>query len=207
MSAPDASSTDPDGADPGSPSARFRRVAAAFGDCVRHVAVDAWTAPAPCEGWTARDVLDHLVTWVPAVLGGAGLSFPAAPSANDDPVGAWESFAGTIQAALDDPEVAGRTFDVGPPGTMTVAAAVDMIVTGDILVHTWDLARATGQDVHLDDELASQMLAGIETMGDALVASGHYGPPAPVAPDASVQDRLVARTGRDPDWSPASGRA
>ena len=81
-------------------------------------------------------------------------------------------------------------------------AAVDRFVTPDVLVHTWDLARATGQDDTLDAELAGSVLEGFVMMGDALVASGHFGPAVAVADDAPVQVRLVAASGRDPGWRP-----
>lgn len=175
---------------------RFRRVAGRFGDRVREVSPRAWQNPAPCAGWTTRDVVVHLVEWVPSVIGRAGVSFEGMPVATEDPVGAWEELARRLQEALEDEEVAGRSFDVGPPGQMQVAQAIDMLVTPDVLVHTWDLARAAGLDERIDADLAAQALAGMEPMDQALRDSGHYGPRVPVAAEASVQTRLLAFTGR-----------
>lgn len=180
------------------PAERFRRVAGRFADRVAEVPGHAWSNPAPCEGWTARDVLDHLLSWVPDVLGRAGIGFPGRSTPADDPVTAWNDFAATLQAALDDPEVAGHGFDVGPPGMMTVEQAIDRLVTGDVLVHTWDLARATGLDERIDETLAAEMLAGMEPMDEMLRNSGHYGPRVDVPVDADVQTRLIAFTGRQP---------
>ncbi len=190
----------------GAPAERFRRVAGAFADRTRAVPEDAWDNPSPCEGWTARDVVAHLTEWVPAVLARADIASPPAPDVGVDPAGAWDTVAATIQAALDDPEIAARTFDVGPPGTMAVAAAIDMIVTGDVLVHTWDVARATGLDEHLDPAIVPEMRAALAAMGDVLASSGHYGPARPVPEEASEQEALLALTGRDPAWhAPADG--
>lgn len=177
---------------------RFRRVAGGFTDRASAVAAAAWDSEAPCEGWTARDVVAHLVEWVPSVIGRSGVDFPAGPSVDTDPCGAWRNLAGTLQAALDDPEVAVRKFDVGPPGQMTVEDAIGMIVTGDVLIHTWDLARATGLDERLDAVIVSEMLAGMLPMDDMLRASGHYGPKVDVAGDADDQTKLLAFTGRRP---------
>jgi len=184
-------------------AARFALVADAFGDRVRQVPADAWSAPAPCEGWTALDVVDHLLTWVPAVLGRSGLDFSSVPPAADDPAAAWQAFRTVISTALADPEVAGHRFDAGPPGELTVERAVDMLVTGDVLLHTWDLARATGLDDQVDERLAAEMLVGMQPIDDVLRSSGHYGPKVEVPVGSSVQDRLVGFTGRDPSWSPA----
>ncbi len=177
---------------------RFRRVAGTFGDVVDRVPDDAWDLQAPCDGWVARDVVVHLVTWVPFVLGRSGIEIPDGDGAAEDPAGAWWAFAGAVQSAVDDPDVATRRFDAGPPGEMSVEQAVDMLVVTDVLVHTWDLATAVGLEADLDEELAAGMLAGMEPIDEVLRSSGHYGPAVPIDPDAPVVDRLVAFTGRDP---------
>ena len=90
-----------------SPADEHRRVAAAFTATVEGVAPAAWDAPAPVEGWVARDVVRHLVEWFPAFLdGSAGITLPAGPSVDDDPVGAWRTQTDAVQALLDDAEVA-----------------------------------------------------------------------------------------------------
>lgn len=185
-----------DGAD--TPAARYLRVAGRFDDRVREVPGDRWDSPAPCEGWVARDVVAHLCTWVPSVLGRSGIEFSTGPSADVDPVGAWESLHASLGSALSDPAVASSEFDAGPPGTLTVERAVDMLVTPDVLVHTWDLARATGLDEQVDAELAAEYLAGMEPIDEMLRSSGHYGPRVEVGDDADVQTRLIAFTGRQP---------
>ena len=181
-------------------SERFRRVAGRFGDRVAEVPVHAWQNPSPCEGWSAHDVVVHLLTWVPSLLERAGLQFPDMP--HDQPVEAWRRFTETIQTALDDPTIAQRPLDTGPTGSMALELAVDRLVTGDILLHTWDLARAVGLDDQLDEVIAAQMLAGLEPMDEALRASGHYGPAVEVPEDANIQTRLVAFTGRQPSADP-----
>jgi len=183
-------------ADADTPHARYRRAADAFGERVAGVAPDRWDAPTPCDGWRARDIVGHLVGWVPHVLSGGGVVFESIPSADDDPVAAWTALDAGLDGALTDPAVASREFDVGPPGTMTVAHAIDMLVVGDLLVHTWDLARATGLDEHLDADLVHGMAQGLAHMGDALAQSGHYAARVEVSTDADEQTQLLALTGR-----------
>jgi len=182
----------------GTTAERFRRVAGRFTDRVSEVAPAAWSRPAPCEGWTARDVVRHLVVWVPTVIGKAGIEFPAGPSVDEDPLGAWLALADVLQATLDDPAVASQTFDAGPPGQLSVEQAIGMLVTGDVLIHTWDLATATGLDDRIDQTIASEMLIGMQPIDDMLRASGHYGPKVDVSPDADDQTKLIAFTGRQP---------
>lgn len=177
---------------------RYQRVAGRFDDRVHEVPNDRWDAPAPCDGWVARDVVAHLCTWVPSVLGRSGISFSPAPPADTDPVGAWEALHASLSAALADPAVAAEEFDAGPPGQLSVERAIDMLVTPDVLVHTWDLARATGLDEQLDEQISAELLAGMEPIDEMLRSSGHYGPRVEVGDDADVQTRLIAFTGRRP---------
>jgi uncharacterized protein (TIGR03086 family) len=170
---------------------RHRTVAAAFTRVVE--GVGDWDAPTPCEGWRARDVVAHLCEWVPAYFAGTW-DLPA-PDVTDDPVADWHALDAFLQGGLDDPDVAGRVRDTRF-GPATFASQVDQIVTGDVLVHTWDLARASGQDDALDPDEVRTMLADIEPMIDALVSSGHYGPPVPVPEGADEQTRLLGLLGR-----------
>lgn len=177
---------------------RYRKVAAGFTDRARQVPAARWDAPAPCEGWLARDVVRHMVEWMPGMIfDGAGLARPDLPSVDDDPAGAWLALSNALQAALDDPAVAAGELE-NQVGRFSVEQAIDMFCTGDVLVHTWDLARATGLDESLDPEEVHRMLAGMEPMDEALRASGHFGPRVDVPDDADEQTRLIAFTGRHP---------
>jgi uncharacterized protein (TIGR03086 family) len=177
---------------------RYRNVAAQFTDRVRSVPDEAWDNPAPCDGWDARDVVRHLVEWIPGFFAShTGVVLPTGPSVDDDPLGAWTVVDDAIQAILDDPEVAGREHDL-PMGRMTLEQAVGMVCIGDVLVHTWDLARATGLDETLDAAEVHGMLAGMEPMDEMLRSSGHFGPRVEVPDTADEQTRLIAFTGRHP---------
>jgi uncharacterized protein (TIGR03086 family) len=65
-------------------------------------------------------------------------------------------------------------------------------------MHTWDLARATGQDEHLDADRCAAVLEGMLPMDEVLRGSGQFGPRVEVAADADVQARLLAFIGRTP---------
>ena len=177
---------------------RYRKVAGAFSRRVQEVAPDAWDNPAPCEGWLARDVVRHLVEWMPGLfLRSAGIDPPAIPPVDDDPAGAWHALDRALQAALDDPNLAATEFE-SRAGRHTVEAAIGMFGIPDILIHTWDLARAAGLDETLDPDEVRSLLQGMEPMDAVLRESGHYGPRVDVPPTADEQTRLIAFTGRHP---------
>src|SRR5262245_45588742 len=151
---------------------RYRRVAGAFTETAERVADDAWDNPAPCEGWVARDVVEHMVEWMPAFLGDAPIEIRSGPSVAADPVGAWVALSDSLQAALDDPDVAAQEFTHGHVGTQTIENAIGTFFLGDVLVHTWDLATAAGFEVTLDPGEVHGLLVGMEGMDEVLRASG-----------------------------------
>ena len=75
-------------------------------------------------------------------------------------------------------------------------------LTRDVLVHSWDLARAVGADDRLDTRWCELCYAGLPTDPNALVASGMFDAPVTVSGDSDVQAKLLARLGRDPAWRP-----
>ena len=182
---------------------RFRRVAEGLAQTIDAVPDDAWANPSPCEGWDARAVIRHLVDWLPGpgfLLGTFGVETRPIPSVDDDPAGAWAAVRDAIQGGLDDPAVAQRVEDCGPPGQLSFEAAVDMTCTPDVLIHTWDLARAAGIDVELDAAEVARLAVGIDAMppgvDEAMRASGHFGPRVDVAADADALTRVLAFNGR-----------
>lgn len=158
-----------------------------------------WDAPTPVAEWKTRDVVDHLVVWFGGFLE-AGCGMNLTDDRDSDPVDRWARRAREVQVLLDDPpDVPFRHPQVGE---MPIETAVDRFYTSDIFMHTWDLARATGQDDRLDPDTSAALLAGMEPIEDVLRASGHYGSRVAVPAGADVQTRLIAFIGRDPAWSP-----
>ena len=179
------------------PAERHAQLAGLFTERVR--GTREWDVPAPVPEWTARDVVRHLVEWLPAFLAsGAQVDLPKGPSVDDDPVGAWQAHADAVQALLNDPGTADRKLTNPHIGSLPLDAAIDQFYTSDVFMHTWDLARATGQDERLDPETCADLLSGMEPMEELIRSSGHYGPRVAVPEDADAQTRLLGFIGRDP---------
>jgi uncharacterized protein (TIGR03086 family) len=182
------------------PAERHRQVAGPFTDRVR--GARSWDAPSPVAGWTARDVVGHLIEWFPGFLSsGAGIELPLGPPVDEDPVAAWQVYCAGVQAVLDDPETAHRELSNPHVGNMPLDTAIDQIYTPDVFMHTWDLSRATGQDDRLDPDFCAQLLDGMEQMEEVLRASGQFGTRVEVPADADAQIKLIGFIGRDPFWS------
>ena len=181
---------------PAAPAERHRAVTAGF--TARVLGASDWDAPAPVPEWRARDVVGHLVEWFPGFLkGGTGLVLDRGPSSEEDPVAAWQVHADAVQRLLDGPDAA-TPFNHPMVGELPLPDAVNQFYTTDVFMHTWDLARATGQDERLDQQTCADLLAGMEPIEELLRTSGHYGPRVPVPDDADPQTRLLGFIGRDP---------
>ena len=182
------------------PTGRHRWVAAGFTDQVRAAeAAGAWDRPSPVAEWTARDVVGHLTCWLPGFLANvAGIQLPPGPAVADDPVGAWLTQADAVQVLLDDPATTARELVDPRMGRRPLPEAIDQFYTADVFMHTWDLARATGQDHGLDPERCETYLQQMLPLDEVLRASGQYGPKVEVPADADAPTRLMAFIGRDP---------
>jgi uncharacterized protein (TIGR03086 family) len=183
------------------PADRHAAVAGDFGRLVART--PDWSAPSPVDGWTARDVVAHLVEWFPGFLSGGGIELPAGPAVSDDPQSAWQHQTEAVQALLE--ERGEESFTHPRAGIHRLADAVDMFYTADVFMHSWDLARAGGLDPALDEDHAARMLAGMQPIEQLLRDSGQYGPAVPVPDDAPAVDRLMGFIGRDPTWRAGDG--
>lgn len=172
------------------PIQRFDEIAATFTERVDGTAD--WDAPAPVEGWVARDVVDHLITWIRGFLASGGIDLP--PVDETSPVEAWASHVAQLQGLLA--QSADDQFTHPMIGSGRLADIIDQFYASDVFMHTWDLARATGQDETLDAEYSAQLLAGMRPIEAMLRSSGHYGPAMPVADDAPPHEQLMAFIGR-----------
>jgi uncharacterized protein (TIGR03086 family) len=189
----------------------------ATGLLISAVRDDQWAAPTPCPEWTVRDLVGHMVTSNYAfvrILGGTAPEPPArtvpeAPGgAADSPqqdaglVDAYRDSAAALVGAFRQPGVLDRVHAV-PIGPLPGIAALHLRIT-EVLVHGWDLARATGQDAVFPEDLAEQELAFSRSkLGDIPAGRTPFAPPQPVPGDAPAIDRLVALLGRDVSRAPS----
>jgi uncharacterized protein (TIGR03086 family) len=174
---------------------RYRRLAATMTARVEGVPDDAWSRPTPCSEWTVRDLVGHLVDVHGRFQALVGRSLVEHPSVADDPAGAWRAVRDQMQADLEDPARADEEYD-GGLGRSTFGRSVDGFVCFDLVVHGWDLARATGQDETIDPGEVERVQASVDTMGDVMRENAVIADPVEPAPDASAQDRLLASLGR-----------
>ncbi|WP_410630474.1 TIGR03086 family metal-binding protein [Amycolatopsis sp. cmx-4-83] len=179
-------------------ASEFLRVATAVTDL---------TAPTPCAGYAVRGLLNHLLFWGPWLL--------AAGRREDPPPGGAEAEAALVgedwRAALE--KQAETLVDVfGTPSAWTgvtalgttrlPASVVGDMVLGEFVLHGWDLARASGQELAVAPEAATAVYESAVLMGAQARSMGVYGPEVEVPAAAPAFARALGASGRDPSWTP-----
>jgi uncharacterized protein (TIGR03086 family) len=174
---------------------RYRRRSDRFAARIAAVPPDRWQNPSPCEGWTALDVVRHVVDSQARFLALVGRETGPVPEVADDPAGAWDAVRSVVQADLEDPDRATAEYE-GRFGRGTFEQAVDRFGTTDLVVHAWDLARATGQDDRIDPEDVRHVMAATAALDDSMRGPKTFRPPVEVPDNADEQTRMLAFLGR-----------
>ena len=160
-----------------------------------------WDRRSPCDAWDARGVLEHVIGFHDVLLlRPLGLK-PHRP--RDDPQIRWELTYGALEKAF---EPGRRLFEgvvdipelQGNPAARLKARAIMPNLTRDVLVHTWDLARAVGADDHLDARWCELFYAALPADPEALSVSGMFDASVALGEQTDVQSKLLARLGRNP---------
>jgi uncharacterized protein (TIGR03086 family) len=166
---------------------------------------DALDQPTPCEDYTVGALLDHIAGGLVAFHAAAvkkplpgGASGDASNLAPD-----WRTRiprdARALADAWDDPTAwTGRTAAGGVelPGEVAGIVALD-----ELVLHGWDLARATDQPAGYDGP-GLQAVDAMVTEFRARGIDGLFGPEFAIADDAPLFERILGKTGRDPEWQP-----
>ncbi|MBB3083950.1 TIGR03086 family metal-binding protein [Geodermatophilus sabuli] len=164
-------------------------------DVLDAVPDDGWANPSPCTGWTARDVVAHLVDTQREFLTGRGVDLGPAPDVAADPAAGWRDHAKRVLAAISDGGVVTAAYD-GFFGPTTVGATFEQFYVWDMVVHRWDVARSVGADAGLTDAELDWIERGADSFGEALYGDGICRPAVPAAPGADRVTRVLARLGR-----------
>ena len=177
---------------------KYRRAVSGMTAVVDAVPRDAWSAPSPCEGWTAKDVVGHVIGGMQRISG-SGPSGPPAASGlgpDDDPVDSYHQARERAFTALDTVDLS--MMVPGPAGDMPLDQMVGVFATMDVIVHTWDLAHAVGLPVTLDQDLVQEAYDRLRPMDAMIRVPGVFGPKVDPPAGADLQTQLMCFLGRKP---------
>jgi uncharacterized protein (TIGR03086 family) len=189
---------------------RFRRTSDGFHARILAVAANQWDNPSPCPGWTAQDIVGHVINEQrrnlalvrgldPQPLHGVAVAeMGALPDIRPDAdlAAAWHEIGQALADTIGDP----RCLDVEMPTPMGPTAYRDIVdvLPEDVLIHTWDLARATGGDERLDQAVVAHVYEHLKPLDEALRQPWAFGPKITPPPGADLQTQFLCFVGRRP---------
>ena len=171
----------------------WSQVADGFGARLTSVGSGNWARPTCCVDWNVTELVDHAIgaqRMVPKALGATG----DIDAEGEDLVQVWRTVRAAAEQALGAPGALDEIVQL-PFGEMPARDGLGFPI-GDLLVHTWDLARAVGADDRLLPEACTVVLARLEPIDALIRAPGFFGPRLTPSADADVQDELLAFVGR-----------
>ncbi|MHA0289658.1 TIGR03086 family metal-binding protein [Mycobacterium sp. C3-094] len=177
-------------------------------DLVRAVSDDELSGPTPCSEMSVAALVSHLGGLAAAFTAAAAKDFgeltDTPPEISDQLDDDWRTF---YPQRLKEMAVAWN----GPAAWegMSRAGGVDFpaqvggrIALTEVVVHGWDLARATGRPYAVDDDVLRAVLPHVTEFASGAPVEGLFAAAVPVSDDAPLLDRVIALTGRDPAWTP-----
>lgn len=177
---------------------------------IRQTRPDLAANETPCSDWNVRDVAEHMLyelVWVPDMLAGLTVE-EVGPKYDGDLIGEdfamlperWEAAARAaeeaIAGALPDSPVHMSYADTTVSGYLKQAG-------GDLLIHSWDLARGLGLPFSFPPAEATELYDRTLPRRGELAASGLFAPALTSSEGADLPTRLLALFGRDVNWRPA----
>ncbi|MGI5350848.1 TIGR03086 family metal-binding protein [Streptomyces sp. CA-250714] len=170
---------------------------------VRGVKDEQLTWPTPCTEYDVRALLNHLfhvVVGFQALAARGTFDFSTTP---DYLEGDWRTRFGDETVKLAEAWSHPDALEGVSQGMGLPQRTVAHMVMGDLVVHGWDLARATGQDYRPDPAALGEAGPALEEMAPMARKAGAFGEEIPPPPDATPFERVLMCTGRDPHWSPS----
>ncbi|GAA5194882.1 TIGR03086 family metal-binding protein [Rugosimonospora acidiphila] len=184
-------------------AALYQRSIDGFEARVAQVRPDQWTAPTPCPGWDVRALVNHVIgaerRAVPLLDGATAREIDdrfAGDLLGDDPRARCAEAAREARAAVSVPGAMRRMVHLST-GDIPAEEYLHQLLSEHV-VHSWDLAVATGSELHLDPDAVHAVTRWLAEREDVLRVSGVISAPVAVPDCASEQDQLIGAFGRDP---------
>lgn len=152
-----------------------------------------WANAAPCDGWTATDVITHVATNLSRLTAALTQQAPV-PFDAADLLPSWNSGRDAFLAALASGDLS--TPIPGPVGEMPAEQMIGRFIATDVLIHTWDLARAVGGDERLDPVAVSGAFSGLKLIADGMRGPRRFADAVAPNADDDEQTQFLKFSGR-----------
>ncbi len=166
--------------------------------------------PTPCPDYTLGDLIDHVggltAAFTAAATKAGGRLGVQGPSADASLLGDdWRERIPRDLTRLADAwrDPAAWTGMTMAGGLELPAEVAGLVALDELVVHGWDVARASGQPYDCDAASLAAVhgfVAQFSGPGQEEARQGLFGPEVAVPDDAPLLDRVIGLTGRDPRW-------
>jgi uncharacterized protein (TIGR03086 family) len=157
----------------------------------------------PCTDWDLRTLLNHMILWTSYSAERRAYGESVAEELMSKDFTAEPGYAQDYQAQLakavdawSKPEA--WAGDRNVMGSATPAADIAAMLIAEMVLHGWDIAKATGQDYRCDDAVAQAVLETVQAQGELFRQYQGFAAIVPVPDDATTFDRALGLSGRDP---------
>jgi uncharacterized protein (TIGR03086 family) len=163
---------------------------------------DQWDKQSDCSDWTVRDLVNHIVSenlWVEDLMEGKTIEEVGDKYEGDvlgeNPLASYERSITAANEAIDTPGSMDKIVHLSY-GDIKASVYIGHRLT-DLVIHSWDVAKSTGQSDELDPELVKALEEILKPQMKEMQGSGYFGTPVEVSEDAPLQDKLLGWLGRE----------
>src|SRR5579884_74488 len=166
------------------------------GKFIAGVKDDQWGKQSDCTDWSVRDLVNHIVSenlWVPDLIDGKTVEEVGdkyeGDVLGDDPVESYQKSIEGANEAISAPNALQKTVHLSYGDFPAEVFIGHRLI--DLVVHGWDVAKSTGQNDQLDQEVVEAAWDVLQPQLKEMQGSGYFGTPVDVSDDAPVQDKLL----------------
>ena len=166
---------------------------------VHGVKPDQYGERTPCSEFDVKALLNHMIGGLEMLWDAAAGGSPAMPDGDqfgDDPGKVYDERAAKLLDVIKQPGALDKTWTM--PFAPMPGQAMASIAFVEHVTHGWDLAKATGQDTTIPDDLIAECRSVVEPMEAMWRMDGVCGPAVEVPADASETDKYAGFMGRQP---------
>ncbi len=178
---------------------RWKGLTEAFGQRLEAVQDAQWDSATPCAEFTVRQLVSHAIDVQRVVPKGLGASGEIDTPNGDDLKATWKAVRGAALAACSEAGALEKEIDSPLGGKMQAGQLFGGPISGDLLIHTWDLARAIGADETLPEAACQAALAFLQAAPDEFIRQpGRFDAVVEAPEGADIQTQLLCFSGRQP---------
>ncbi|RZS31366.1 uncharacterized protein (TIGR03086 family) [Herbihabitans rhizosphaerae] len=183
------------------------RAAAPMVEIINDIKPDQLGMRTPCAEYDVRKLVNHLLFWGPSLVGAAYKESVPPPAEAETDVdlteGDWaavlDAHVARLVEAWSRPSAWEGVTSMGP--MELPAPLIAGMVVGELVIHGWDLARATGQHPAWDEDVLEYLLEEVTRSAEQGRQMKVYGPEVIVPASSATVDRVLGLAGRDPSWA------